>query len=519
MIQGYVVMLEAAIEDKSAKVDWVSRIKELKELEVTGVVFYSDGGQRMVNFKSRSGFGIHSYFYNAGKAEGIGGFKLDYPTKEGYRLKKEVAKEDTVNIVRFLNIYGNNGSKTNNVAELEGVIQSCMIFLNNNMHEFCSTICIRTDSEYVKEGIISHMPKWVKNNWRKADGGGVKNLSYWKEILRLKEAIEANGTVFDIKWVKGHEDFGNIIADQMATLGLFQDETYGDEWIERSNYMAPSLEFCPLLIDSKLLYYPHKAKKTNLRDGHYYHMAYSNNNNQDDLCDMGRNLVDASIAIIATVHDNDLLARLYDKCALLDDHISVTPKVIDLNLASKPNVQIEMEDGNIRCLEVEIDKKDLKIKTTSDKTLITVLDPPRNALSTSMRLDDLMEVYKRLVTKSDPTIIETDITEHLFDPETNGKGVTKYKFKVAEATSIDITAPIWTENGIVDYDFTLTFGLDLPRRRVFSNVKDVNPKVSIFTWYENEHISYFGTIIRIDDAFGVWTAEITNSVLTGGLKT
>ena len=511
-------MLEAAIEHRSKHIDWDSRIKELKDLGVVGVVFYTDGGQRMVDFKSRSGFGIHGFFYNEEKAEGLGSFKLDYPTKEGYRPKKNVLKEEAVNIVKFLNAYGYNGAKTNNVAEMEGFIQSCLIYLETGLYKFCKTITIRTDSEYVELGIKKYMEGWKKNNWRKSDGAGVKNVSYWKEIDRLKTLISDNGCTLDIQWVKGHVDYGNLIADQMATLGLFQNEPYGDEWLNRTDYMAPSLEYCPLMLDSKLLYFPSTTNKTNLRDGHYYYSIYSNNNNQDDVNEIGRNLVDSSIAIVATVQEQEFITSLYSKCELLNDHICVAPKVIDLNLASKPNVQVELDDKNITTLKLEVDKKDKKIKSTSDKTLITILDPPRNAYFTEERLHELKEVYKRLVTKSDPTIIETDITEHLFDTEVNGKGVTKYKFKVMEATSIDITAPIWKENGIIDYDFTLTFGLDLPRRRVFSNIKDHEPKVSIFTWYENEYMSYFGTIVRIDGAFGVWIAEITNHCLTGELK-
>lgn len=508
-------MLEAAIEYKSKHIDWDSRLKELKELGVVGVVFYTDGGQRVVDFKSRSGFGIHGYFYNEEKAEGLGSFKLDYPTTEGYRPKKTVDKETAVNIVRFLNAYGYNGAKTNNVAEMEGFIQTCYIYLETGLHEFCKTITIRTDSEYVEKGITAYMDGWIKNGWRKADGTSVKNLSYWKEIDRLRKLIAEKGCKLDIRWVKGHVDYGNLIADQMATLGLFQEQEYGDEWVSRVDYMTPSLEYTPLMLDSKLLYYPNA---TNLRDGHYYHNIYSNNNNQDDVNEIGRNLVDASIAFVATVHEQKLITKLYERCEILDSHLSVSPKVVDLNIASKPGVQVELEEANLKALRVELDKKDMKVLTTSDKTVITVLDPPRNAFFTQLRMDDLKDVYKRLVTGADPTIIETDITDQLFDTEVNGKGVTKYKFKVMEATSIDITAPIWKESGIVNYDFTMTFGLDLPRRRVFSNIKDHNPKVSIFTWYENEHISYFGSIVRIDDAFGVWTAEITNSVLTGELK-
>lgn len=500
---------------KSSHIDWKSRIEELKEKGVVGAVFYSDGGQRSINFKARAGYGLHVYFYNEAKAEGLGAFKLDYPTKNGYLPKKQVAKDETVNIIKILNAYGHIGSKTSQVAELEAFIQAAHIFLDNGLDNFMGVFALRTDSSYVVDGINKYLDIWASNKWRKADGSGLGNVTYWKKIYELIGEIGKRDCGLDIGWVKAHDtNFGNNVADQMATLGLFQDKEYSDNWVERSEYMATTLEFTPLLVDSKLLYYPDRLSE---RDGMYYHYIYNSNNNADKPNEVGRNLVDASIAIVATQFEQPVLEGIYERCEILDDHISRTPKVVDLNIITKPNIQIELEENNLRFLPLIRDKKDIKVNTVSEKTVITVLDPPRNSPATENNLDELFEVYRRLQT-GDETIIETDITDLLFDVEVNGKGVAKYKFKVAEHPAIDVTAPIWKESGIQDFDFTLTFGLDLPRRRVFSNVKDCNPKVSIFTWYENEYVSYFGTIIRIDDAFGVWTAEHSNSVLTGGLN-
>lgn len=500
---------------RSTGVDWETRINELKESKVAGAVFYSDGGQRSIHFKARAGFGLHVYFYNEDKPEGLGAFKLDYPTKNGYLPKKQVAKDEAVNIIKILNAYGYIGAKTNQVAELEAFIQAAHIFLDNGLNNYFGEFALRTDSNYVVEGINKHIHVWASNKWRKADGSPLANVSYWKKVYELIGIIEGLGCGLDVSWVKAHDtNFGNNVADQMATLGLFQDQEYGDEWIDRATYMASSLEFSPLLLDSKLIYIPDRLSA---RDGMYYHYIYSNNNNTDKVNEIGRNLVDSSIAIVGTMFEQPVVEHIYERCGILDESISKTPKVVDLNLITKPNIQIELKDENVKHLPVVRDKKDIKVNTTAEKTVITVLDPPRNAHFTEKNLDQLFEVYRRLQT-GDETIIETDITDHLFDVEVNGKGVSKYKFKVAEHPAINVKAPIWKEEGIKDFDFTLTFGLDLPRRRVFSNVKDVNPKVSIFTWYENEYVSYFGTIIRIDDAFGVWCAEHSNNVLTGGLK-
>ena len=100
----------------------------------------------------------------------------------------------------------------------------------------------------------------------------------------------------------------------------------------------------------------------------------------------------------------------------------------------------------------------------------------------------------------------------------NGKGVTKYKFKVMESLCVYVDLPIWKESGVKTIKTPLTFGLDLPRRRVFSNIKHLNPQVKVFTWYENEQISYFATVIIVDGAIGVWSAEHTNTIITEELN-
>lgn len=505
---------DETIKCRSNLDDWKDRITELKELKTTGVCFYTDGGQRTVAFQSRAGYGIHAYFYNDEKPEGLGGFKLDYPTRYGYVEKKKVKKEDAVNVCKFFNAYGNIDGVTSQVAELEAFLQAALLFLENNMHEFCNKFSLRTDSEHVTCGINDYMPTWIANDWRKSDGRQVKNIAYWKKIEEVTNRLKELGVELDIKWLKGHAfDTGNNISDQMATLGLYQKRPYGDEWIDRVDFHAASVDFCPLLLDSKLLYYPSRNIKSKF-DGKYHHFLYSNNNNQDKPNEVGRNLIDASIAVVMTDDDQTGINTLYDSCRTLDKAINSTPKIVDLNIATKPNAQIEIDEANISYLPRDVDKKDIKILTTSEKVAIIVLDPPRNSLETQKNIERLLAVYRLYEGGEEKDFLEVDITDHLFDKEINGKGVTKYKFKVMESFHIDVDLPIWKEDGTVTLNTALTFGLDLPRRRVFSNIKHLNPIVKVFTWYENEQISYFATVVIVDGAVGVWSAEHTNTIIT-----
>lgn len=509
---------DEVIERRFDLEEWKDRIAELKENKVTGVCFYTDGGQRPVNFVSRSGFGIHAYFYNDDKPEGLGGFKLDYPTRRGYVEKKKAKKDDTVNVYKFLNAYGNINGVTNQVAEVQAFIQAGLLFIETGMHEFCKTFVLRSDSEYVTVGVTENLVNWKRSGWRKSDGRQVKNLAYWKKVDEIITKLEELGVSIDVHHVYGHKyDTGNNNADQMATLGLYQNKPYGEEWIARSDFHAASVDFCPLLIDSKLLYYPSRNIKSKF-DGKYHHFIYSNNNNQDKVNEIGRNLIDASIAVVMTDEDQTGINALYDSCRALDKVLNSTPKVVDLNVATKPNVQLEIQEGNVEYLPRDVDKKDIKILTTSEKVALVVLDPPRNSLETQTTIERLLSVYRRLEGGQEPDFKEVDITDELFDKEVNGKGVTKYKFKVMESLCIHVDLPIWKESGVKTIKTPLTFGLDLPRRRVFSNIKHLNPQVKAFTWYENEQISYFATVIIVDGAIGVWSAEHTNTIITEELN-
>lgn len=72
---------------------------------------------------------------------------------------------------------------------------------------------IVTDSEYLKLGIEEHIKSWKSKNWRKADGGPVKNLDLWKQL----DALCLNRQVV-WRWVKGHSnDKYNDWADRLAT--------------------------------------------------------------------------------------------------------------------------------------------------------------------------------------------------------------------------------------------------------------------------------------------------------------
>jgi ribonuclease HI len=77
-------------------------------------------------------------------------------------------------------------------------------------------VTVRTDSEYLRNGITTWIHTWKKNGWvRKVRGAGkqpVKNRDLWEMLEKLTEKHEIAW-----EWVKGHsDDADNNLCDQLA---------------------------------------------------------------------------------------------------------------------------------------------------------------------------------------------------------------------------------------------------------------------------------------------------------------
>jgi ribonuclease HI len=73
-------------------------------------------------------------------------------------------------------------------------------------------VCLRTDSQYVRQGICEWMSGWERRGWRTSSGGEVKNRDLWQ---RLRAAAAPHQV--DWQWVKGHSgDPDNERVDGLA---------------------------------------------------------------------------------------------------------------------------------------------------------------------------------------------------------------------------------------------------------------------------------------------------------------
>ncbi|AWH89707.1 ribonuclease HI [Limnobaculum parvum] len=102
------------------------------------------------------------------------------------------------------------------ITALESLTASCQVSLS-------------TDSQYVRQGIMSWIHNWKKRGWKTADKKPVKNVDLWQ---RLDQAIIRHNVEWH--WVKGHAGHEeNERCDQLARTAAEQptltDEGYAPE--------------------------------------------------------------------------------------------------------------------------------------------------------------------------------------------------------------------------------------------------------------------------------------------------
>lgn len=107
-------------------------------------------------------------------------------------------------------LYGGEADSTNNRMELMAAISAL-----NALKQPCS-IDLYTDSVYVRNGILSWIDGWKKNNWRTSAKKPVKNVELWMALddARLRHDVRWH-------WVKGHAGHPeNERADELARKGV-----------------------------------------------------------------------------------------------------------------------------------------------------------------------------------------------------------------------------------------------------------------------------------------------------------
>ena len=105
---------------------------------------------------------------------------------------------------------GGEALTTNNRMELTAAIKAL-----DALTRPC-TVDLHTDSQYVRNGVLTWMHGWKRNGWKTADKKPVKNQDLWE---RLDAAMQRHDVAWH--WVKGHAGHPeNERADALARAGI-----------------------------------------------------------------------------------------------------------------------------------------------------------------------------------------------------------------------------------------------------------------------------------------------------------
>jgi ribonuclease HI len=110
-------------------------------------------------------------------------------------------------------ICGGDLATTNNRMELMAAIQAL-----ETLNKPCK-VELHTDSQYMRNGIMTWIHGWKARGWKTADKSPVKNEDLWKRL----DAARSRHQV-DWRWVKGHAGHElNEVADELARKGMLKE--------------------------------------------------------------------------------------------------------------------------------------------------------------------------------------------------------------------------------------------------------------------------------------------------------
>lgn len=107
-------------------------------------------------------------------------------------------------------IYGAELLTTNNRMELTAAIKALQ-----SLKRPCE-VNLYSDSQYLRQGMMTWLFQWKKNGWRNSKREPVKNADLWQILDALTEQHEVHW-----HWVKGHSGHPeNEKADELANIAI-----------------------------------------------------------------------------------------------------------------------------------------------------------------------------------------------------------------------------------------------------------------------------------------------------------
>lgn len=486
---------------------------DIEPKEADGLICYTDGGSRPNG--SFMGWGFHGYTYKDEKPKKGSGIPTHYPSGFGYVLKSEKNDEKTPEVKPLVYIDG-YGSRTehgtNNLAELLAANLATSKALDFNVKK----ILLRTDSEYIRNGVENWSHGWIRNNWMKADGTPVPHQSKWLSLLKNIETIRSKDIKFNIEWVKAHTDkdptrpevLGNTIADRLATVGVMgsiNGETKEHVTIKPADgYWKSNIDKSPFF-NHKSLYF--NTLDVNSTPGEYY---IGTHGKDEDM--LGKKMSDGAYAVIQLKEEEPIIELIRDHQKFLS---GANDAIVILRLDSlfKQTTYEYIENyGRNAVVKRKADRIDLC--TLNKEPLTRELKPPKLAMRAIDALSTLKAILLNYKTKQTDTYILSDITDLFYQKTTVPKGktaVTKTSLKNEWGSGVSMATTNVDVDG-KDVKVVLTFGIDIPHRNNLKGMESEDVKVTLVVKRDAPTVLRYYTIVESNGDIGIWAGFYSNMI-------
>jgi ribonuclease HI len=490
---------------------------------VTGIVLHTDGGAKPN--PGKVGWGAHGYLYTSQLDKTGNGLTSHILTKNGYIVNNARNKESEVPVkaIEYYDFFGSSETEgTNNVAEISAVCNS----LEQIKDKEVNCITIFTDSDYVKRGLNEWVENWKKQDWKRKDGNDVASRIHWERLLRVIEYIKARGVSISINWVKGHADnFGNIIADRLASLGVMYSIAYvhRNEFkvTEAKGYWKNEVEKNPLLGLKRLYFNPY----TDRVDGtNSYYLA---DPSEDHL--FGRRLSESVYSIVRLLEKEEVIENVKRKQYQVSGEIN-SVVMLRLDRLYSPIIHDTVMEHAQYSLVPNHNKGSLGLDFLDRREITKELYPtglPLRAIENYSHLEEILDCYNEFIEGKTITnryfsskgINFINITNNFFDDITEVKRGKEVNYKLLKKNigvgtkGITISVPFNDKQ----LEIELLLGLDVIERNSLKRIEDKDPKIFIVTWGDEEKANYC-TIISTSIGYGVWYNYYSSQIFIKAVK-
>lgn len=502
--------------------------------EALHMVLYTDGGCKPS--RGIGGWGVHGYVYTNTKPKQGSGCKTHTLTPKGYVPKAGADLEEEeagpskavgvelagtavvekkghgeLTILKYIDGWGSLiPESTNNEAELTALHRALTVALELGV----TTLYLRPDSNYVIEGYSDWLNGWARNGWLTRSLTPVANQELWKEILVLKQQLEARDVKVTFEWVQGHSgDLGNDTVDQYASQGIVvgrKGVKIDDlQVVEAKGYWSPKVEINRMLSQSKWYFNTHMEDGYRTPDGRYVYFL-GEHGTEDDF--IGKRVSDSMFSIVYLKDSDPVMEGIRRYVDSIDDRTSHNVMIGRLDNLFRVNHynQVKSSEG----LLLQRLTRNMDLFTVNKVQLVKELDPPKLAfvaIDTLTNLNQILEYYIHGAEQNKVSV--TDLTDLLYEVTETTKGKSACKLKptfLSSTREYKVQAEYNTGGSVGSCGLSLTVGLDLPDRNTLSALAVRVPKVSLVTWRESDRAFRYATVVEAGDDIGIWAGIYSN---------